>query len=180
MRLTFHRRLWAAAVASAALTFAAAGPANAASAWKEARKGDLSNDRLAPTLVQVVAGGNAVHGTTGNDGRGVDRDYFRFVVPEGYELAAIRLLRDTSVSGGASFIAIEKGEQITCTETGQGVEDLLGFAHYGNDQIGTDILPGMLIGATAPLPAGPYAFWVQDTGGPATYGLNFVIRRAKP
>ena len=157
-----------------------AGTGHAATVWKEARKGDLSDDRLAPTLLPLAAGGNSVHGSTGDGGHGIDRDYFRFVVPEGYVLAAIKLLRDTTVSGGASFIAIERGDQITCTETGQGIEDLLGFTHYSNDQIGTDILPNMLVGTKAPLAAGPYAFWVQDTGGPATYGLKFLIRLAKP
>jgi hypothetical protein len=157
----------------------AAGAAQAAPAWKESRNGDLSNDRLAPTLVPVLRGGNAILGTTGNPGSGVDRDYFRFVVPEGHVLVGIRLLRNTTVSGGASFVAIEKGEQITCTPTGQGVEDLLGLAHYSAAEIGTDILPAMLIGTKAPLPAGAYAVWVQDTGGPATYGFEFVIRRVK-
>ncbi len=146
-----------------------------AAGWNEAVSGDLSNDRFAPTLVSVVPGKNIVLGSTGNSGQGVDRDYFKINVPSGYTLRSIRLLGNTTVSGGASFLAIESGPQILVTPTGGGVSNLLGYTHYAPDQIDTDILPAMLIGVSPPLPSATYAFWVQDTGGPATYGFEFLI-----
>lgn len=148
---------------------------HAAIAWDETLLGDLSSDGLAPTALTVGSGTNYVLGTVGNSGSGVDRDYFSFVVPTGFVLDAVRLLGNTSVSGGSSFIAIQAGPQLTVSPTGAGVENLLGFTHYGNDLIGTDLLPAMAITFTGALPSGVYSVWVQETGGPATYGLDFSI-----
>jgi hypothetical protein len=143
--------------------------------WDEASSGDLSNDGLAPTSLVVGNGSNIILGTTGNAGQGIDRDYFSFTVPTGTALTSLMLLGNTSVSGGSSFIAIQAGSQLTVSPTGAGVENLLGFAHYSNDQIGADLLPFVTIGFTGPVPSGTYSVWVQDTGGPATYGFDFVV-----
>jgi hypothetical protein len=149
--------------------------AHAATVWDEAIGGDLSSDGLAPTALTVSGGSNRVLGSVGNGGSGIDRDYFSFLVPTGFVLDAIRLLDNTSVSGGASFIAIQAGPQLTVSPSGAGVENLLGFTHYGNDLIGTDLLPTMAIKFTGVLPSGAYSVWVQETGGPASYGLDFSI-----
>jgi hypothetical protein len=86
-----------------------------------------------------------------------------------------RLLEeDTNVSGGVSFIAIQPGPDLTVTHSGVGAELLIAEGHYGNDLRGTDLLPAIALGPV-PLPSGRYAIWVQDTGGPATYGFDFVI-----
>ena len=154
--------------------------AQAATRWDESVDGDLSSDGLAPTPLLMGAGSNLVLGLVGNSGLGIDRDYFSFLVPTGSTLAAIKLLSNTAVSGGASFIAIEPGAQLDVSPSGAGVERLIGFAHYGNDQIGTNILPDMAISFSGALPSGVYSVWVQDTGGPATYGLDFVISSAVP
>jgi hypothetical protein len=53
--------------------------------------------------------------------------------------------------------------------------DLIGFAHYSNDQIGTDMLPSIIFGFTGALSSGTYSLWVQDTGGPASYGFDFGV-----
>jgi hypothetical protein len=149
--------------------------AHAATVWDEVSNGDLSDSGLSPTSLAAAIGANLVKGSVGNSGAGIDRDYFSFVVPAGATLGSIRLLESTSVSGGASFIAIQAGAQLTVTPSGVGVEQLLGFTHYGNAQIGTDILPAMAVTFTGALPAGTYSVWVQETGGPATYGLDFMI-----
>jgi hypothetical protein len=149
--------------------------AHAATAWNEASNGDLSNDGLSPTAVVVHPGSNVVIGTTGNSGQGVDRDYFKFTVPPGSTLSAINLLPNTSVSGSVSFIGIQPGPQLTVTPTGGGADQLVAQGHYGNDQIGTNLLPGIKLGPPGPLPAGTYSIWVQDTGGAASYGFDFVL-----
>jgi len=151
------------------------GTARAATAWDEATKGDLSNDGLSPTAVVVGLGSNRVLGTTGNSGQGIDRDYFKLTVPTGMALTSIQLLSNTAVSGGVSFIGMQAGPQLTVTPSGGGSENLIAWGHYGNDLIGTDLLPLIELTAAHPLPSGVYSVWVQDTGGPASYGFDFVL-----
>jgi hypothetical protein len=43
----------------------------------------------------------------------------------------------------------------------------------GPGDINQDILPAIWLGG--PLPAGTYAFWIQDTAGPVTYAFDFKI-----
>ena len=146
--------------------------------WDESANPDLSNNQLAPTFLTAALGSNVVSGTVGNSGSGIDRDYFRFDVPTGAVLSSINLL-SASVSGGASFFAIEAGPQITTTPSGQNLLDLLGFTHYGGGDVGSNILPGLLFAPnTAPLPNGTYSVWVQETGGPASYSFDFAISTA--
>jgi hypothetical protein len=157
------------------LAGAHASPARAATVWNEAIEGDLSSNGLTPTPVAMSVGSNRVLGTTGDSGSGIDRDYFRFTVPTGATLTSILLLENTTVSGGASFIGIQAGAQVTVSPLGAGAEDLIALGHYGNDQIGTDLLPVIRIGSPVTLPAGTYSVWVQDTGGPASYGFDFQL-----
>jgi hypothetical protein len=149
--------------------------AHAATVWNETSNGDLSNSGLMPTPVTMSVGSNSVIGNTGNGGGGVDRDYFRFIVPPGAVLTAIKLLDNAAVAGGVSFIGIQPGAQVTVGTLGQGSENLIALGHYGNDQIGTDLLPSIKIGSPGPLPSGTYSVWVQDTSGVASYGFDFVI-----
>ena len=167
-------RLFSSSLATAVLLMGAA-TAHAAVVWDEAANGDLANDGLAPTPLVVTVGSNQILGSTGNAGQGVDRDYFKLSVPAGAALTQITLLPNTAVSGGVSFIAIEPGPQLTVTPSGGGVERLIALGHYGSDQVGTDLLPVIEVGATGSLASGTYSVWVQDTGGPASYGFDFVI-----
>ena len=158
-----------------ALLVATAASAQAATTWNEASDGDLANSGLAPTPLTFAVGHNTVLGTTGNPGNGVDRDYFRFTVPAGAVLSELWLLPNTSISGGSSFFGIQAGPQLTVTPTGGGIEAFYGFNHYDNSMVGNNILVAMVGAGKAPIPAGTYSVWVQETGGPASYGLDFVI-----
>lgn len=150
--------------------------AHAATIWNEGIDGDFSGNGLEPTGVLASAGSNIVVGSTGNSGQGIDRDYFTFLVPDGSVLSSIMLLEDdTNVSGGVSFIGIQPGPQLTVSTSGVGAELLVALGHYDNGQRGSDLLPAILVGSVGPLPGGRYAIWVQETGGPATYGFDFVI-----
>jgi len=151
---------------------------NASAAWNESIQGDFSGNGLAPTNVTMTVGSNLVNGTTGNAGQGVDRDYFTFTVPAGAVLSAIRLLPSTYVSGSSSFMAMQAGPQLTVTPSGGGIENLLGFSHYSNDQIDTDILP--IFNAAGQLPPGTYSVWLQETGGTVEYGLDFQLTSTAP
>ena len=141
--------------------------------WDEPANGDLSSDGLAPTLLSFAVGSNEVHGTVGNAGAGVDRDYFSFTLASGMSLTELTLLSDTNVSGGVSFIAIQAGPQVTVAPSGAGAEALLAFSHYDNTLIGQNLLA--FLGLADGLPSGTYSIWVQETGGPASYGLDFEV-----
>lgn len=150
--------------------------AGAATIWDESVNGDFSGSGLAPTALVATTGHNVVIGTTGNAGQGIDQDYFRITVPTGALLTGIFLLDNTFVSGGSSFAGMEAGPQVT---TGNG-SSLLGFVHYDNAMIGTNMLSFLSPGTPAGLPGGTYSLWVQETGGPVSYGFDFVIAAPVP
>jgi hypothetical protein len=159
--------------------------------YKESMSGDLSNSGMAPTLLTVSLGLNDVYGTTGKSSAGViDRDYFTFTIPQGMELASITVLPGTESLGAndVSFIGVESGPQVTVNpSTATDATGLLGWWHYGAQDIGVDILPLMgsagdnSTGFTAPLPAGTYSFWIQEASvGSVPYGLEFAVITPEP
>lgn len=162
---------------------ALAGPAaQAAGGWDEAVQGDFANLGTAPTAVTLEAGSNPVRGTTGRVGGVVDRDYFSFTLPEGTQLDTLTVVGGSFLGiSGLSFIAVQAGPQVTVNPTGGSATGLLGWVHFGENDIGTDILGLMGIGFGAsgfesPLRAGTYSFWLQDTGtGVASYQLDFSV-----
>lgn len=155
----------------------------AATAWDEAASGDLANVGTAPTAVGFALGSNLVSGTTGRVAGVVDRDYFTFTLPTGWQLDTLTVLPGSTSLGvsGLSFIAVQAGPQVTVNPTGGSAAGLLGWAHYGENDVGTDILQIMGFGGGATgffgaLPAGSYAIWIQDTGtGVANYRLDFGV-----
>lgn len=160
-----------------------AATAQANVAWDEAATGDLSNSGLAPTVVSFVPGDNRLLGSTGRVAGVVDRDYLRFELPAGWQLDTLTLMPGSTFLGasGLGFIAIQAGPQLTVNPTGGSAEGLLGWLHYSENDIGTDILglmgigPGA-IGFAGSLPAGVYSLWVQDTGsGVADYRFSFGV-----
>lgn len=180
-----HRLLPAALLfaATAQAATAQAATAQAATVWDEATQGDLSGNGLAPTALTLQPGSNLLLGSTGRGSAGVDRDYFVFTLAEGLQLDALTLLDGSTFLGqqSLSFIGVQAGPQVTVNPTGGSATGLLGWHHYGPNDLGTDILPliGFGLGATGflgPLPAGTYAFWIQDTGsGTANYRFDFAV-----
>jgi hypothetical protein len=159
--------------------------------YNESVSGDLSNNGLAPTLLTVSLGSNVVFGTTGKNATTgiIDRDYFTFTVPQDMELTALTVLPGTTTLGtlGESFIGIESGPQVTVSTAATTAAGLLGWDHYGTEDIGVNILPLMgtsglgSTGFTAPLPAGTYSFWVQEaSAGSVEYGLDFTVATPEP
>jgi hypothetical protein len=70
---------------------------------------------------------------------------------------------------------------VTVDPTGGSAAGLLGWWHYNENDIGTDILPSIgagpgATGFTGALPAGSYAFWIQETAtGSAAYQFDFSV-----
>jgi hypothetical protein len=174
-----HHRLLIAALAAAL----SAPAAHAATAWDEAVSGDLSNVGTSPTVLSFGLGSNIVRGTTGRSASGVDRDYFSFTVPVGWQLDTLNVLVGTTFTSPSDvgFIAVQAGPQVTVNPTGGSATGLLGWVHYSVNDVGTDILGLLGIGPGAsgfatPLPAGTYSFWVQDTAtGVAAYNFDFRV-----
>lgn len=149
-----------------------ASPALAGS-WIESSVGDLSGNRLSPSLVAISLGNNAVAGTFGSG----DLDYLRIDVPAGLQVSAINV---TAYSGpSVSFLAVQSGPTFTVTPATAAPASLLGYAHFGSADLNSNILPDLstafgAIGFTPPLNPGSYTLWLQDTGGTVSYGLSIV------
>ena len=143
--------------------------------YDELIDGDLSGDRFNPDDLGVAALGSNFLSATSVAG---DLEYFTFSVAAGEQLDAIELLSWTSTDD-VSFAAIQTGNVFTEPAAGTNVANLLGWHHFGLPDLGTDFLDDMstgfgAIGFTAPLGAGDYVFWFQETGGaPTTYDLDF-------
>src|SRR5258705_7710265 len=80
--------------------------ASAAEIYNEATSGDLSNDRLAPTQLNVNLGSNTLTATSVSG----DREYFRFSVPAGKRLTAIV---NVASNGTRSFLGMQNGTTFT-------------------------------------------------------------------
>lgn len=143
----------------------------------ESVHGPLSNDRFNPTLLPVPQlGSNLVRATT----QAGDREYYTLIVPTGASLSAIMLNQYVS-NDPLSFIAVQAGPVFTEPPTGTNVANLLGWTHFGDAWLGTDLLSELGMGAGAigfsgPLGPGTYTFWAQQTGpSPTLYEMDFVL-----
>ena len=169
-------------MAALMLALLTTGPAGAVTAWNEdpAADGDLSGDHLAPTPVTFVPGQNDVLGQTGKAGTVSDRDYFTFVIPNGYVLDALIVLNSQLPAGNFAVLGLQSGDEVT-DPTAPVAADLLGYLHFAPADIGTDILPeiGTAAGSqtfTPPLGPGTYSVWIQDTNlGASIYALQFDV-----
>lgn len=145
----------------------------------ETTDGDLSGNGLAPTSLVAVPGANFLSMTSGSASGSVDRDYFTFTVPAGYQLDSILLLT-SNVDGAVSFIGVQSGGTFTEPPVGADVGNLLGWHHFSTTDAGSDILdeigagPGS-IGFSGPLAAEAYTFWAQDFGFQADYSMQFGL-----
>lgn len=163
------------------VSLAAVTSVNAAEVYRESIDGELSSDGAAPTRIELAAGSNRIFGRMGGDGGSSDLDYFVIDVPTSMTLNALTLLDDTRVLG-VSFIGVQAGSQFTVNPLAGSANGLLGWYHYGASDIGKDILPAIgagfgASGFTAPLPAGSYTFWLQETGpGSVIYGLDLQVQ----
>ncbi len=166
----------------------AAFPSTAATAeivlFDEARDGDASDDRFAPTIVALAEGVNTLRGFSGQSPTPDvhDLDYITFTIPAGYQLERF-VLQSASVGGAFSFVGLQAGPIITIPADWTSVDSpLLGWAHFGSAEIGLDLLPDMAnspgsVGFSGPLQAGTYALWIMelDTGEPHTYSFGLAV-----
>ena len=137
--------------------------------YDESVDGDLSDDYLAPTSINVSEGLNTFVFTTDRDGD--DRDIFTFEVADGYELSGVILdLFDTNADDPSNlgFIGFSAGSVLGMDPDSPNPAGLLGYALVFESDSGSDIFDAMANGGGAqgydgPLGAGPYTFWAQET-----------------
>lgn len=153
------------------LFFAWAAGADAAN-YNEALRGDISDNRLAPTVVVLGAGSNVVQGNFGLSPTPdvADLDYFAVTVPSGYRLDKVVLV-NLNPGGANSFLGAQAGPQMTMPSTSHDPSPLLGWAHIYKTQIGSNVLPAMSI--AGPLAAGDYTFWSNETDTSAAWSYAF-------
>ena len=152
----------------------------------EVSDGDLSNDPANPTPFILGPGINILGVSTANsnasDG---DIDYAVVTVGPCDTLDQLSVGDFTSeMSDMTAFVALQSGATFTVTSdtASTRLDELLGYSHYGSANIAEDILPAIsagpgAIGFTAPLPAGQYSFWLNQTGPESTSSLLFHVSR---
>jgi hypothetical protein len=151
-------------------------------AWDESTNGDLSNDRLNPTPVNLSLGTNSLIGTMGHfDGTNLDIDYVTVKVPANERLSGVILSNYVS-DDDVSFIGMENGTQITVPTTAFTADGLQGWSHIGSGLVGFDLFANMSqasfgsSGFSVPLPSGSYSFWLQQRDGFDTnYQFDFIV-----
>jgi hypothetical protein len=146
--------------------------------YVEGTNGDLSNDRLHPTLFTLDAGVNTLTGTTVSG----DLDYLAFNIPPGFALQSFTLNFYTGTGSlTKSFIGIQSGTTFAVTPASATPGALLGYTHFGPTGVQGEILDNIgtgsgAIGFTPPLQAGNYTFWIQETAGEArNYSFNMTM-----
>ncbi len=145
---------------------------------KAPENNDLSNDALNPTTVQF----SPAMDTVSNCFQNGEVDYFTFNVPIDSVLTGIKLTGyEVASASNQAFIGIQKGNTFTEPASGTNVANLLGGLVFGTGNLGTDILPAMgnlpsSQGFTAPLSAGDYTIWLNQTGDEscATFQFQFA------
>ncbi|TAE78466.1 MAG: PEP-CTERM sorting domain-containing protein [Verrucomicrobia bacterium] len=150
-----------------------------AATYSESIDGELSNDFIEPTPVAMDLGSNLLTG--GLAGGENDVDLFRFSVPVGHHLAAIRILGFTG-GGGGSFLGIQSGVELSASPVpSSGFPDPIGYAiiSASDAAVDRDVLPTIASGppfqGVAALSAGNYVGWLNETGLASTYQIEFVI-----
>lgn len=162
--------------------------AHAAIAWDEVGQGDLANSGLSPTAVPLTPGDNSIYGNLGPMAGGeIDRDYFTITVPAGATLSAI-VIEFYFGDDPVAFMGIALGSVITVDPDKASPADVDGYVLFGSSGLstpGVDVLPQLPLTIdpprfTTPLAPGSYTFWVQQLGGSADYGFNFVLTIPAP
>jgi hypothetical protein len=165
-------------IAGAALLW----PGHAARAsilYNEALSGDLSDNHLAPSTLNLLPGVSSFFGVMSGFGPGetYDRDYYRVTVPEGYALTSLTLDLYASLNY-AAFLGVVRGPVVSAAPESASPEDMLGYVVFDQTMEGSDLLPIMGangIGFTGALPAGTYTFWGQQIDDYTEYNLTFTV-----
>lgn len=148
--------------------------------YSESTSGDLSDNYLNPSVLVIETGSNILEGTL--LGSSSDLDLFRLIVPAGLEITGIRLLSFTE-GENTSFLLMMPGEQLSAPPSNS-FSDPIGYTGIssGNVTSGANLLPTITLPGLNGLPPffgvsslqeGSYAGWLNETGAPSAYTLEF-------
>lgn len=157
-----------------------------ATIYDESLNGDLSDNYLAPTSIVLGEGSNLLIGQL--NGGTSDLDLFTITVPAEMFLTSIRVM---SYSGGvlASFMGVQPGPVLYASpfdyiRAGMGEPVMVPDINYvlfggedvlDNTNLMTQLVVGLPLGGQNPLPAGQYAFWLNETRAMSNYTLAFQV-----
>src|SRR5688572_22758499 len=143
--------------------------------WDESTDGDLSNDQSAPSTFTLASGVNSVIGTVG--GPSGSQDWLGLTVPAGLQLSSLTL--STYVSNDeVAFIGVQSGTAFVGSPSS--AQSYLGYSHFGDGNVGVNILPVMgtapgAQGFTPPLDSGSYVFLIQQLGSTTSYRFDYNV-----
>jgi hypothetical protein len=138
---------------------------------------DYSNDPSRPTPVWFTpsASGTTLVLSNTLQGGSDTADYLSFSVPASQKLNRI-VMEDYESSDGVAFIALERGKQITASETNP--KPLIGYTHFGTRVPGLGRGSDLLSKLGGPLAGGDYSVWVQQAGPLTEYRLRLFTEPA--
>lgn len=138
---------------------------------------DYSNDPSKPTPVWFApsASGTTLVLSNTLQGGSDTADYLSFSVPASQKLNRI-VMEDYESSDGVAFIALERGTQITASETNP--KPLIGYTHFGTRVPGLGKGSDLLSKLGGPLAGGDYSVWVQQAGPLTEYRLRLFTEPA--
>lgn len=164
------------AAAASIVTVSAA----SASIFDETFDGDLSNDRFAPTSLELDLGLNTVSMDVINSNNTAgDLDYFTFNIAAGQSIDSIVLIESSNPAGGfdsAAFVGLAFDSVFNFDPINFTGDGLVGFVVTDASVVGNDIITDLSDGLDS-LGPGDYSFWVQQTGDDLTrvsLGINVV------
>ena len=154
-----------------------AGSAAANVIWDEAIDGSLSTDRFNTTDMGTLwAGSNDVLGSTVS---GISK-FFTITIGEGDSWTGL-IVESWESDDDLGFLGVVTGDYFSVDPANPDVTQLMGYVHYGELDVGQDILPTMGMGPgsqgfTTPVGPGTYSFWVRQGGADLSHwDLNFVV-----
>ena len=145
---------------------------------------DLSTIRTAPSTFTFQTADT--HSLIGSVGPGDLQDFLTITIANGFQLNSLVLASYVSTDQ-QGFIGVQSGSNVD-PNFGVSASGYMGYVHFGNvieNMVGVDILPKMgntsvyavgAAGFTPPLPAGTYAFVIQQASGTLTsYQFNYGV-----
>ncbi|MEE4174113.1 MAG: hypothetical protein V2I57_07665 [Xanthomonadales bacterium] len=146
--------------------------------YNELINGDLSGDPSSPTPLAIDAGSNVIRGSVTDNP--LDLDIVTLNVPAGLEITSIQFTNFDLISepsDGGMLVALEPGSQITDLNSAAA---LRGFAIAGvapGTRVGEELLDDL---GGAPLDAGAWTLWVQNTGSVTDYEFTVTAAAVAP
>jgi hypothetical protein len=144
----------------------------------EASNGDLSDDPDNPTPLAIDAGANVITGQATDIP--LDRDIITLNVPDGLEITAIELTQFnllSTPSDGGMLVALEQGSQITDFNSSAALRGFVIAGVAPGTEVGDDLLDDL---GGAPLGAGAWTLWMQNTGSVTEYQLTVTAAAVGP